>query len=328
MTLILGRSLLHHEVDRLVEEVEELGNQQAELVDELVIKMVKDVTEDMSGCGDNHNVKYTASSFIGKALTWWNTQVQTRGREAAFGLTWKDFKALMREELCPNNEMQKLETEFWCHTMVGTGHAAYTNRFHELARLVPHLVTPESKRIKRYIYGLSPQIRRMKNTEKRRNDREPSRDRNVRDDNKRSRTSKAFATTTNPVRREYTGVAPKCTTCNFHHHPEMPCRTCTNCNRLGHFSKDSRVGSRMVNPLNARNPTATHGACFECGGTDHYKEACPRLNRAPGQRGNRPNQAMDIKGGQGLGNNGSPTRGVAFIMVPIIALFPLLLYLC
>ncbi|GKC86828.1 hypothetical protein Tco_1147477 [Tanacetum coccineum] len=34
--------------------------------------------------------------------------------------------------------------------------AAYTDRFHELARLVPHLVTPKSKRIERYVYGLAP----------------------------------------------------------------------------------------------------------------------------------------------------------------------------
>ncbi|GKF84413.1 hypothetical protein Tco_0249311, partial [Tanacetum coccineum] len=46
----------------------------------------------------------------------------------------------------------------WNHAMVGTGHAAYTDRFHELARLVPHLVTPESRIIERYVYGLAPQI--------------------------------------------------------------------------------------------------------------------------------------------------------------------------
>ncbi|GKB97108.1 hypothetical protein Tco_0983245 [Tanacetum coccineum] len=40
---------------------------------------------------------------------------------------------LMREEFCPSNEMQKLETELWNHTIVGAGHAAYTDRFHELA---------------------------------------------------------------------------------------------------------------------------------------------------------------------------------------------------
>ncbi|GJX52838.1 hypothetical protein Tco_0281207 [Tanacetum coccineum] len=38
--------------------------------------------------------------------------VQTRGWEAAVGITWKDFKTLAREEFCPNNEMQKLETKF------------------------------------------------------------------------------------------------------------------------------------------------------------------------------------------------------------------------
>nr|GEV52526.1 reverse transcriptase domain-containing protein [Tanacetum cinerariifolium] len=226
-------------VDGLVEEPK---NQQAELVDELVIKIVKEVTEE-------------------------------------------DFKDLMREEFCLNNEMQKLETEFWCHAMVGAGHATYTDQFHELARLVPYLVTPENKKIERYIYGLALQIRRMvattkpmtiqsailkvrvltsevirngslkKNTKKRGNGGEPSRNGNVRDDNKRSRTGMAFSTTTKPVRKVYTGMTSRCTNDNFYHNPEMPCRTCTNCNRLGHFAKDCWMGPRMVNPLNAKNPT-------------------------------------------------------------------------
>ncbi|GKE33085.1 hypothetical protein Tco_1452407 [Tanacetum coccineum] len=50
------------------------------------------------------------------------------------------------------NEMEKLETEFWNHTMVGANHAVYTDQFHELAKLVPHLVTLESKRIGRCIH--------------------------------------------------------------------------------------------------------------------------------------------------------------------------------
>ncbi|GJT45852.1 hypothetical protein Tco_0954567 [Tanacetum coccineum] len=45
--------------------------------------------------------------------------------------------------------------------MVGANHAAYTNRFHELAKLVPHLVTPESAHIKRYVAGLAPEIKGM-----------------------------------------------------------------------------------------------------------------------------------------------------------------------
>ncbi|GKD98098.1 hypothetical protein Tco_1381995, partial [Tanacetum coccineum] len=42
---------------------------------------------------------------------------------------------------------------------------------------------------------------------------------------------------------------------------------------------------RMVNPLNARNPTAARRACYECGGTDHYKSTCHRLNRAQDKEG-------------------------------------------
>nr|GEZ67962.1 reverse transcriptase domain-containing protein [Tanacetum cinerariifolium] len=63
---------------------------------------------DNSGCAENQKVKYDASSFVNKALTWWNTQVQPRGREAAIGMSWADFKALLVEEFCPSNEMEKL----------------------------------------------------------------------------------------------------------------------------------------------------------------------------------------------------------------------------
>ncbi|GJZ29952.1 putative reverse transcriptase domain-containing protein [Tanacetum coccineum] len=192
------------------------------------------------------------------------------------GMSWEDFKTLIKEEFCPSNEMQKLETELWNPAMVRVGHAAYTDRFHELARLVPHLVTPENKRIERYIYGLlSDNIGGWngsikKNHEKRGNRGEPSKDRNGRDDNRETSTWNAFATTANPIRREYMGTTPKCTTCNFHHPPEMPCRACFNCNCPGHFAKDCRVVPRNVNPINARNPTAR--ACYECGSTDHIKE--------------------------------------------------------
>ncbi|GKF07877.1 reverse transcriptase domain-containing protein, partial [Tanacetum coccineum] len=116
---------------------------------------------DNSGCSENQKVKYAASLFVIKALTWWNTRIQARGREAAICITWNDFKALLVEEFCPSNEMERLENGFWNHKMVGANHAAYTDRFHELAKLVPHLVTPESARIKRYVAGLAPKMRGM-----------------------------------------------------------------------------------------------------------------------------------------------------------------------
>nr|GEZ58490.1 hypothetical protein [Tanacetum cinerariifolium] len=43
--------------------------------------------------------------------------------------------------------------------MVGLDIDGYTARFHELARLVPYMVTPESQRVNRYIRGLAPKIK-------------------------------------------------------------------------------------------------------------------------------------------------------------------------
>ncbi|GKB53845.1 hypothetical protein Tco_0904598 [Tanacetum coccineum] len=106
----------------------------------------------------------------------------------------------------------------------------------------------------------------MKNTEKRGNGGESNRHRNVKDDNKRSRTGNAFTTTTNPMKRVYTGMAAKYTNCNSHHSPKSPCRACFSYNRLGHLAKDYRVVPRMEKPVNARNPTAAREACFEYGG--------------------------------------------------------------
>ncbi|GJY61004.1 putative reverse transcriptase domain-containing protein [Tanacetum coccineum] len=99
----------------------------------------------------------------------------------------------------------------------------------------------------------------IKKVEKRGNMGEPSKDKNGRDDNKRTRTGNAFASVANPVGRENTGTRPKCTTCNSYHASGGPCRTCFNCNHSGHLEKDCRgVPRNVVTPRqggNARNVT-------------------------------------------------------------------------
>nr|GEV83195.1 putative reverse transcriptase domain-containing protein [Tanacetum cinerariifolium] len=81
-----------------------------------------------------------------------------------------------------NQKVKYNAGSFVAKALMWVGHVAYTNRFHELARLVPHLVTLENKRIERT-------LRREK----------------IRENLARTRTRNAFATTTNPVERESIG---------------------------------------------------------------------------------------------------------------------------
>ncbi|GJS56281.1 putative reverse transcriptase domain-containing protein [Tanacetum coccineum] len=80
----------------------------------------------------DQKVKNTASSFVGKALTWWNPHIHTRSQEIVVAMSWDDFKVLTREEFCPSNEMQKLETKLRKHAMVEAGHVAYSDKFHKI----------------------------------------------------------------------------------------------------------------------------------------------------------------------------------------------------
>nr|GEW02871.1 hypothetical protein [Tanacetum cinerariifolium] len=166
------------------------------------------------------------------------------------------------EEFCPSHEMKKLETELWNHAMVGAGHVAYTDRFHELARLVPYLVTLESRKIERYVYGLAPQSYKMvlatepKTMQKAMQISGALTDEAVR--NGSIKKVEKRGNVGNLVRIRMVGMIIR----------ELG---------LGMFLLLQSV-PRNVNPVNARSPPVR--ACYECGSTDHLRPACPRLNRS------------------------------------------------
>ncbi|GJS85380.1 reverse transcriptase domain-containing protein, partial [Tanacetum coccineum] len=211
------------------ERVDDLNEPLNENVQENVENVI--VNGNRVGCSYKEFLACNPKEYDGKGgvvvLTRWIKKMEsicTLSQEVVVSMSWNDFKFMMIQEFFPSHEMQKLESELWNHAIVGAGQAAYTDRFHELARLVSHLVTPESMMIERYVYGLALQIRRMvaamepktiqkavqisgaltneavrnrsiKKVEKRGNMGEPSKDRSGRDDNKRTRTVNAFATT-------------------------------------------------------------------------------------------------------------------------------------
>ncbi|KAD4889453.1 hypothetical protein E3N88_21526 [Mikania micrantha] len=115
----------------------------------------------ISQCLEEHKVSYAACSFKESALTWWNTQAKTLGSATVDSMGWNEFKTLIRSEYCPLTEIQKLQEEFWNHSMIGADCLAYTHRFHELTCLLPDMFPTEAALIEKYIKGLVPQIRGM-----------------------------------------------------------------------------------------------------------------------------------------------------------------------
>ncbi|GJX20161.1 putative reverse transcriptase domain-containing protein [Tanacetum coccineum] len=56
--------------------------------------------------------------------------------------------------------------------------------------------------------------------------------------------------------------------------------------------------------------------CYECGSFDHLRNTCPKLNRAPGQAGNR----LALEGNRNIQNNRNQARGRAFSVNAVDAL--------
>ncbi|GKF16539.1 hypothetical protein Tco_0061457 [Tanacetum coccineum] len=57
-------------------------------------------------CPAECQVEFASCMLQGRALTWRNTLVQTRGRTIAIAQPWEDFKKMLMDEYCPDDEIQ------------------------------------------------------------------------------------------------------------------------------------------------------------------------------------------------------------------------------
>ncbi|GKE32535.1 putative reverse transcriptase domain-containing protein, partial [Tanacetum coccineum] len=82
------------------------------------IEKVEQVFE-ICKCTEEDKVMFAASTFEGRALTWWNGNVHTLGLVNANRIPWTEFKTMMTTEYCPATEIQRMEQELWTFTLKG-----------------------------------------------------------------------------------------------------------------------------------------------------------------------------------------------------------------
>nr|GFA42654.1 putative zinc finger, CCHC-type, retrotransposon Gag domain protein [Tanacetum cinerariifolium] len=104
-------------------------------------------TFEISECAEVRKVKFATATLHGRALTWWNSQVATLGREVANAKSWAEVKQMMIDEFCPTEEVQRLEDELRHLKLRDMNIAAYTERFNDLALLCPDAVPNEKKKV-------------------------------------------------------------------------------------------------------------------------------------------------------------------------------------
>ncbi|GJW38117.1 putative reverse transcriptase domain-containing protein [Tanacetum coccineum] len=168
-----------------------VGNQNGNMVNENIQENVRNVlvNDNQVGCSYKEFLACNPKEYDGKGcavvLTRWieknGVRIRTLSREVSVSMPWNDFKFMMIQEFYPSHEMQKLETELWNHAMVGASHAAYTDRFHKLSRMVAAM-EPKTMQNEVQISGalIDEAVRNgsIKKVKKRGNVGEPSRDRN------------------------------------------------------------------------------------------------------------------------------------------------------
>ncbi|GKB15952.1 putative reverse transcriptase domain-containing protein [Tanacetum coccineum] len=58
-------------------------------------------------------VKFTSSTLLDSALTWWNVYVRSVTLDTAHATPWNNFKAMFIRKYCPRNEVKQMENELW-----------------------------------------------------------------------------------------------------------------------------------------------------------------------------------------------------------------------
>ncbi|XP_022020033.1 uncharacterized protein LOC110920105 [Helianthus annuus] len=178
---------------------------------------------------------------------------------------WYKFVDLIKETYFPPYEVEKVESDFLTLSIKNLDCRKYVSDYNSLSRLVPYLITPESKRIACFSSGLAPEIKGMVKASK------PTTFRSainlslsLTQDEARFKPKKGkFGFDKNQQRSD---DRPVCKTCGRRHwgqcQTNQQSKQCGICKKTGHQSHECRDLKNVV--------------CFGCGEKGHIKTNCPK----------------------------------------------------
>nr|GEY00633.1 RNA-directed DNA polymerase, eukaryota, reverse transcriptase zinc-binding domain protein [Tanacetum cinerariifolium] len=220
----------------------------------------------ISNCAMENQVKFATCTFLGNALTWWNSHMKDVTQDVAYAMDWKTLRKMMTDKYCSRGEIEKLEIKLWNLKVKGTNAASYTLHFQELALMCGRMFHEESEEVEKYLMDQKVlTIFERQAEQKRKMELNAGNNQGHQQQNKRQNTRRAY--TIGPgEKREYTGSLPLCTKFNFHH--KGPCAPrCNKCKKIDHLARDCRSSGPNNNNNNRGNLGTTQNAvtCYECG---------------------------------------------------------------
>ncbi|GJU80912.1 hypothetical protein Tco_1283277 [Tanacetum coccineum] len=64
----------------------------------------------ISNCDVENQVKFATCTFVGNALTWWNSHMKAVTQDVAYAIDWKTLKKMMTVKYCQWVEIKQLAT--------------------------------------------------------------------------------------------------------------------------------------------------------------------------------------------------------------------------
>ncbi|XP_024977648.1 uncharacterized protein LOC112515209 [Cynara cardunculus var. scolymus] len=113
-----------------------------------------------SKCSEEDKVIFVVSMLKSNALYLWDVKSSAKP-DILQSMSWGEFVNKFKEQFCPKTAVRQMEEDFLKLEQGNKSMREYTEKFIEYSRFAEHYISSESRKMKKYIWGLKPSIRKF-----------------------------------------------------------------------------------------------------------------------------------------------------------------------